>query len=116
MKYKARKIPKETALRPEDFEKRVNYAKNGPILNGGVFGCVTLSNDWEKRKLEIAFFDDKPFWLFSSSVKNAYYYDFDDGTEPEPFKIEKHNPHFMKLCGLCYNDKVSFFKNVTPSC
>ena len=109
MKFKARKVPKVTPLRDEDPQKRLNYALNGPVTKGGTFGCVTLSDDWEIRKTEIAYFDDKPFWLFSSSSKNMYYYDFDNGTEPQPMQIEKHSPHFMNCCGLSYNSKVNVF-------
>ena len=106
MKFKARKVPKVTPLRAEDPQKRMNYAQNGPVSKGGTFGCVTLNDDWEIRKTEIAYFNDKPFWLYSSSSKNMFYYDFDDGTEPQPMQIEKHIPHFMNCCGLSYNSKV----------
>ena len=67
----------------------------------------TLSEDWDLRKKEIGFFDDKPFWLDSSSAKNRFYYDFGDGDgPPETLEVDKHSPHFMNLCGLCWKDKV----------
>ena len=105
-----RKVPKKTPLKDKDKEKRENYAKHGPISNGGVFGCVTLSDDWEVRKKEIAFFDDKPWWLDSSSANNRFWYDFDDESgPPEEFEVDKHSPHFMNLCSLCRKGKVTLF-------
>ena len=103
------KVPIVTPLREEDPQKRKDYAENGPILNGGEFGCVTLSDDWETRRTEIGFLDDKPWWLDSSSVKNRYWYawDEDDVDEaPEVLKVDKHIPHFMNLCGICWNSRV----------
>ena len=46
-------MPKSTPLKDEDPEKRVLYAEKGPITNGGKFGIVTLSDDWEQSKKEI---------------------------------------------------------------
>ena len=97
-----------TPLKDFDKTKRLAYAENGPISKGGKFGCVTLSNDWEVRKKQIAWMDDKPWWLDSSSANNRFYYDFGDGDgPPETLDIEKHSPHFMNLCGLCWKGKVS---------
>ena len=43
-------MPKITPLKDGDAENRVLYAEKGPITNGGKFGIVTLSDDWEERK------------------------------------------------------------------
>ena len=107
-KYKARKVPKQTPLRTGDSEKRLAYAEHGPIARGGKFGDVYLSEDWEQRKKQIGFIDDKPFWLDSSTVKNRFYYDFGDYSDDEPpevLSVEKHSPHFMNCCGICYSSK-----------
>ena len=109
MKFKARKVPQLTPLRDEYPEKRMAYAKNGPILNGGKFGCVTLSDDWETRRTEIGFLDDKPWWLDSSSVNNRFWYAWNDeeiDEPPEVLHVDKHTPHFMNLCGICWNSRV----------
>ena len=108
--YKARKVPKATSLTNLDKVKRLAYAKHGPILNGGKFGCVNLSNDWHKRKKEIAFGDDKPWWKDSSSVNNRFYYDFgDDEKPPETLDVDKHTPHFMNLSVMAWNSKIMHF-------
>ena len=114
MSFKARKVPKKTPLKAGDAEKRLAYAKNGPILNGGKFGIVDLPEDWESRKKKLGFLDHKPWWKDSSSVKNRYYYDFGDGDEPpETLDVDKHTPHFMNFCGICYSSRVTFsFQNI----
>ena len=93
-----------------DKKKRLAYAEHGHVSTGGGFGCVTLNSNWEIRKKEIGWLDDKPWWLDSSSANNRYYYDFDDGDgPPETLDIEKHSPHFMNLCGVCWKGKVFSF-------
>ena len=57
MSFNAKKVPKRTPLKDSDLEKRLAYAQNGPILNGGTFGIVTLPDDWEERKKKICFLD-----------------------------------------------------------
>ena len=92
-----------------DPEKRVVYAKNGPTLNGCVFGVVTLADDWETRRTQFGFLDDKHWWLDSSRVKNRYWYSFDDDDDddaPEVLAVDKHTPHFMNLCDICWNSRV----------
>ena len=102
-------MPKVTPLKDEDPEKRVLYAEKGPITHGGRFGIVTLSEDWEERKKEIFWGDDKPWWIDSSSAKNRYYYDFGDGSgPPEKLSIDKHTPHFMNFHGFGWHSKVLF--------
>ena len=109
-KYRARRVPKSTPLKKEDKLKRKAYAENGPITNGGQFGCVTLSEDWEYRKREIGWIDDKPWWMDSSSAKNRFYYDFADGSDPpETLAVDKHSPHFMNLCGISWNSRFTHF-------
>ena len=64
---------------------------------------MTLSLDWDTRRQEIAYLDDKPWWKDSSSVKNRYFYVFDDDEYDEPpevLAVDKHTPHFMNLCGV----------------
>ena len=108
MGFKAKKVPKRTPLKEEDPEKRLAYAENGPILNGGTFGIVTLPASWEKRKKKLGFLDHKPWWLDSSSAKNRYYYCFGDEDEPrEVLAVDKHTPHFMNFCGVCYSSRVT---------
>lgn len=105
LKYQAKKVPKQTPLKDLDMEKRVNYAINGPINKGGKYGCITLSDDWEIRRIELGWLDDKPWWKDSSSVKNRFYYDFDGHDPPEVLGVDKHSPHFMNLCGICWNGR-----------
>ena len=96
-------------MRDEDPGKRKAYAENGPILNGGKFGCVTLSDDWETRRTELGLLDDKPWWLDSSSVKNRFWYAWNDehvDEAPEVLHVDKHTPHFMNLCGISWNSRV----------
>ena len=110
-KYVAKRIPKQTPQREDDPEIRTAYAEEGPILNGGQFGIVTLSEDWEERKKEICWGDDKPWWRDSSSAKNRYYCDFGDGSgPPEILPIDKHTPHFMNFHLLGWHSKVLFFQ------
>ena len=92
-------------LKDLDMEIRVNYGENGPINNGGEFGCVTLSEHWPTRRKELGWIDDKPWWKDSSSCKNRYYYDFDGDEPPEVLDVDKHTPHFMNLCGVCWNGR-----------
>ena len=57
--------------------------------------------------------DDKPWWIDSSSAKNRYYYDFGDGSgPPEKLAIDKHTPHFMNGHGFGWHSKVikTFFR------
>ena len=106
LKYRAKRVPKETPLHDEDFPKRENYAKYGPIKNGGEFGCVTLSHNWNERKKEIIWIDDKPWWQDSSSAKNRFYYDFGDANQPpEKLKVDKHSPLFMAQCGISWHGR-----------
>ena len=78
MSFKAKKVPKRTPLKGDDQQKRLAYAKNGPILNGGQFGIIKLPDDWDSRKLMIGFLDHKPWWLDSSNTKNRFWYCFGD--------------------------------------
>ena len=103
-----KKVPKQTPLRDSDFEKRLAFAENGPILNEGTFGVVTLPDDWEERKKKLGFLDHKPWWLDSSSAKNRFYYSFGDEDEPpEVLDVDKNTPHFMNFCGICYSSRVT---------
>ena len=36
LSFRAKKVPKQTPLKAQDPENRLAYAKNGPILNGGI--------------------------------------------------------------------------------
>ena len=100
-------MPKETPQKDQDPGLRVCYGEKGPIARGGQFGIVTLSEDWEERKKELFWGDDKPWWIDSSSAKNRYYYDFGDGSgPPEKLAIDKHTPHFMNFHGFGWYSKV----------
>ena len=72
LSFRAKKVPKQTPLKAQDPENRLAYAKNGPILNGGIFGVDELSDDWDIRKTELGFLDHKPWWLDSSSAKIVF--------------------------------------------
>ena len=100
-------------MKDQDFPARCLYSEEGPILKGGTFGIVTLSDDWEVRKKEILFGDDKPWWVDSSSVKNRFYYDFGDGSgPPEILAIDKHTPHFMNFHAIGWHSKVIFYSGI----
>lgn len=122
--YTAHVTPMKTPLSKKDEKIRLAYAMYGPINNWtfeDVCNGLNLPKTWRERKLKIAFWDHKPFYLGKFHRFNHRQYRFKNSKKDlEPRRKEKFAPMFMVFGCMCWHGCLEYFhsnlqKNVRRS-
>lgn len=109
--YWAHITPLETPLSGEDAQKRVNYAENGPILDGAnSIGPLGLAKAWKNRRRQIAYWDHKPFYLGKFHRHNWRQRRMKHSKKPlKKGRKEKFSPKFMVFGLMTYSGCFNYF-------
>ena len=112
--------PLSTPLSADDELVRLEYAKNGPILKFSFYNYedignfINLPKAWRERRLFIAWWDHKPFYLGAFHRHNSRQCRFKHSDKSKrksltPGRKEKYQPKFMVFGLLGWQFSASYF-------